>query len=66
MQTEIIIRYWKWLFLVENTYSLNDLRYNLFITNTRKMNKEITAIKEIDYFDNRHSHISCHFIEVLR
>ena len=35
--------------LVENTYSLNDLRYNLFITNTRKMNKEITAIDEIDY-----------------
>ena len=35
--------------LVENAYSLNDLRYNLFITNTRKMNKEITAIDEIDY-----------------
>ena len=34
--------------LVENTYSLNDLRYNLFITNTRKMNKEMKAIDEID------------------
>ena len=35
--------------LVENAYSLNDLRYNLFITNSRKMNKEITEIDEIEY-----------------
>jgi len=35
--------------LVENNYSLNDLRYNLFITNSQKINKEITAIDEIEY-----------------